>query len=395
MVPTTLTAVSDTGESPTAPSLERLRQPLGRRGPWFAAVWLFFLVDPLLVAWHHRDTFAGIAGFVLTLAFGACYMLVFASVRRLRSSLSVRPPASTSVLWLLVLILLAALMCVTLGQVGTTASVYLAVAGVMLLPFRWAFALALVIAVLVVVLGETVSGWDRSLDLAFALLAATFAMYGVTMMMRRNVDLIAAHEENSALLVEHERTRLARDLHDILGHSLTVITVKAELAGRLLDAESPDLARARAEVGDLERLARDALADVRRTVEGYRELTLPGELARARVALEAAEIQAELPNSTEEVPSDLRELFAWTVREGVTNVIRHSRATSCRIVISPEAIEVVDDGQGPPPDHEPGSGLRGLRERAARVGATVVTRALSPGFSLSVVRGSVGRVVEG
>ena len=85
-----------------------------------------------------------------------------------------------------------------------------------------------------------------------------------------------------SLAVENERSRFARDLHDILGHSLTVITVKAELAQRLLDVD-PD--RARAEIADLERLSRDALADVRRAVEGYRDLTLPGELARARVAL--------------------------------------------------------------------------------------------------------------
>ena len=108
-----------------------------------------------------------------------------------------------------------------------------------------------------------------------------------------------AHEKNAELAVENERTRFARDLHDILGHSLTVITVKAELANRLLDV---DPERARAELADLERLSRDALADVRRAVEGYRELTLPGELARARTALAAAEIEAELPNSTDEVP---------------------------------------------------------------------------------------------
>ena len=119
-------------------------------------------------------------------------------------------------------------------------------------------------------------------------------------MMKRNIDLIRAHEENAELLVENERTRFARDLHDILGHSLTVITVKAELAGRLMDV---DPARAKAEVADLERLSRDALADVRRAVEGYRDLTLPGELARARAALEAAEIRADLPNSTDDVPT--------------------------------------------------------------------------------------------
>jgi len=125
---------------------------------------------------------------------------------------------------------------------------------------------------------------------------------------------------------------------------------------------------------------------VRRTVEGYRDLTLPGELARAREALRAADIEADLPNSTDDVPTELRELFAWTVREGVTNVIRHSHAHACRVVITPTCVEVTDDGDGAPDEVSSGSGLRGLRERAAAAGATVVTRSLTPGFSLSVVR---------
>ena len=147
-------------------------------------------------------------------------------------------------------------------------------------------------------------------------------------MMLRNIALISAHEENAELAVENERTRFARDLHDILGHSLTVITVKAELAQKLMDVDTD---RARAELADLERLSRDALADVRRAVEGYRELSLPGELARARTALAAAQIEAVLPNSTDDVPSERRELFAWTIREGVTNVIRHSGARHCSV----------------------------------------------------------------
>ena len=175
-------------------------------------------------------------------------------------------------------------------------------------------------------------------------------------MMRRNIDLIVAHEENAALAVENERTRFARDLHDILGHSLTVITVKAELANRLLDV---DTERARAELADLERLSRDALADVRRAVEGYRELTLPGELSRARTALAAAEIRAEVPGAADDVPTELRELFAWTVREGVTNVIRHSGATSCTVVLSPTSAEVRDNGAGPVAPTTPAPGSSG------------------------------------
>ena len=104
---------------------------------------------------------------------------------------------------------------------------------------------------------------------------------------------------------------------------------------------------------------------MRRAVEGYRDLTLPGELARAREALAAADIDADLPNSTDEVPSELRELFAWTVREGVTNVIRHSRASRCTVRLAPGRVEVCDDGAGPSEGSPRGHGLDGLRERAA------------------------------
>ena len=225
----------------------------------------------------------------------------------------------------------------------------------------------------------------------FSIFAASLAVFGIRLMMARNIELVRAHQKNAELAVENERTRFARDLHDILGHSLTVITVKAELANRLLDV---DTERARAELADLERLSRDALADVRRAVEGYRELTLPGELARARTALAAAEIEAELPNSTDEVPSHLRELFAWTVREGVTNVIRHSGATRCTVRLGADAAEVVDDGAGPVATGgvvegaHTGSGLVGLRERAAAVGGTVTTRVEQPrGHTLRVAVG--------
>jgi two-component system, NarL family, sensor histidine kinase DesK len=201
--------------------------------------------------------------------------------------------------------------------------------------------------------------------------------------MSRNLELVDAYRRNENLVVENERTRFARDLHDILGHSLTVITVKAELAGRLMDVD-PD--RARAEVADLERLSRDALADVRRAVDGYREITLPGELSRARVALEAAGIEARVPGTTDDVPGELRELFAWTVREGVTNVLRHSRASTCEIRLGPTSAEVRDDGVGCGDGSGAGAGLTGLRERAVAAGATVVTRDLAPGFSLAVVQ---------
>ena len=167
------------------------------------------------------------------------------------------------------------------------------------------------------------------------------------------------------LAVQEERNRFARDLHDILGHSLTVITVKAELAGRLI-AANPE--RAAAEVADVESLARAALADVRAAVAGYRELSLAGELVSARAALQAAEIKADLPTTIDEVPEENRELFAWVVREGVTNVVRHSGAKRCTIRLSASADRGTRRRQGPD-----------ARRRRVRARAGGVARAGGPG----------------
>jgi two-component system, NarL family, sensor histidine kinase DesK len=198
---------------------------------------------------------------------------------------------------------------------------------------------------------------------------------------QRQRALAEAREENAQLAIQDERNRMARDVHDILGHSLTVITVKAELAARLMEV-SPE--RAKVEIEDLERLARDALADVRQAVSGFREMSLPAELARARSSLAAAGIEADLPTAADAVPSELRELCAWTLREGVTNVIRHSGATTCRVTLDERGITITDNGAGHHPG-VPGTGLVGLKERAQAVGAALRTRPVSPhGFELSV-----------
>ncbi|MDF1604198.1 histidine kinase [Nocardioides sp. YIM 152315] len=355
---------------------------LDRLGPVFASVWLFFLVDPLLEGWAHRDEARGIVGMVATVAFAGVYMTLWLQVRSNRLRLIDNPSPRVALSYLGGLVALAAVMVACLGEQGLASLVYIAVGCVMVLPLRVSAPVVAVLALGAIAL-SAVEDWGSQAGLAFAILAASFAILGMRTVLRRNADLLRAEQENAGLAVENERTRFARDLHDILGHSLTVITVKAELAQRLLDV---DQERVRAELADLERLSRDALSDVRRAVEGYRELTLPGELARARAALAAAEIDGRLPNSADEVPTELRELFAWTVREGVTNVIRHSGARRCVVSLSPTSAEVRDDGAGSPVESAAGSGLVGLRERASAVGATVVTRDLSPGFSLQVVR---------
>jgi two-component system sensor histidine kinase DesK len=205
-----------------------------------------------------------------------------------------------------------------------------------------------------------------------------------------------AQSEIARLAVIEERARFSRDMHDVLGHSLTVVTVKSELARRLVPVEP---ARAVGELADIERLSRSALADLRAAVAGYREMSLSTELASAQASLAAADIDAHLPRNGEEVEPDLRELFGWVLREGVTNVIRHSGSRNCWVTVGPDRLDIEDDGRGvgtgavpapvgssPAPAHAPGSGLAGLRARAADVGATVSVLPGPRGGTLLTVR---------
>ncbi len=372
-------------------------EPLGdtpdeTRFRWFAAlgagVWLLFLAPAVQEAWTERDAPVGWVGLLDIIAFSAVYVWTFlwARPRRHSGELWRRVvPSSAGVLALL--LVLGVVMVLTVHSAGLGAAVYISVAAVTLLPWWASMPLTVVLAAIAETLARTVPGWDGAAGVALSVFLAAFAVLGIWTAMRRSGDLVAAKEENALLMIGQERARLARDLHDILGHSLTVIAVKAELADRLVDV-SPE--RARAEIADIQRLSRDALRDVRLTVDGVRELTLPGEISRARAALAAAQIQAELPGSTDDVPSELRGLFAWTLREGVTNVVRHSAARHCVVTLRPDRITIADDGRGMrAADGEGlrgGHGLSGLRERAGASGALVaVETPAAGGFRLAVV----------
>lgn len=358
--------------------------PVGRLGPWFAAIWLFFLVDPVLAGWQEADRVRGLLGILATAGFAGLYMVLWLRSRRQRHAMEMpQPTLREGLTWMVGLVVLGVAMLLLLGGPGIACVVYIAVAAVLVLPTAWGFAWVAAIGLGTLVLGS-LTDWGSLGGLAFAVFAAGVAVWGLKQLMIRNVELVRAHERNAELAVETERTRFARDLHDILGHSLTVITVKAELANRLLEAgDEASRTRARAEVADLERLSRDALADVRRAVGGYRELSLSGELVRARDALASAEIRAELPGSTDEVPGTLQELFAWTIREGVTNVIRHSGASRCQVALGPTRVCIEDDGAGS--DRPAGNGLTGLRERCVAAGAVLLTAPAQPrGFRLEV-----------
>jgi len=198
-----------------------------------------------------------------------------------------------------------------------------------------------------VLVPRLVPGWATIDELTISVVLASVAMFGFTQLVVRNRQLLVARDEVAVLAVERERERIARDMHDILGHSLTVISVKAELAGRLLDVDGD---RARTEILEVHALARSALADVRGMVSATRAVTLAGELAGARHAFDAAGIEAEVPGALDDVPEALRDVFAWAVREGTTNILRHAAATRARITVAPDALTIDDDGPSGIPD---------------------------------------------
>jgi two-component system sensor histidine kinase DesK len=179
--------------------------------------------------------------------------------------------------------------------------------------------------------------------------------------------LVAAHAQAEHLAKVAERERIARDLHDLLGHTLSVIVLKSELASRL-SATQPE--RAAEEIRDVERISREALAQVRAAVRGYRSAGFDSELRQAREALEAAGITVEARVEQPQLSAIEESVFALALREAVTNVVRHAHATVCRLSLRRNGrfceLEIADNGQGGA--LEEGSGLSGMRERVEALG---------------------------
>ena len=252
-------------------------------------------------------------------------------------------------------------------------------------PWRRGVAAVVVLSVLAAVIelarGESIT---TSAGQLLNELLVGFAAVAGRLLVEANQQLSQAREQIARLAVGEERLRFARDLHDLLGHSLSVIALKSELAGRLIKT-TPGLAAN--EVDDIEQVARDALREVRDAVAGYRQPSLSAELAGAREALTAAGIELRAEGEHMPLPPAVEAVLAWAVREGVTNVMRHSQAKRCTIRIFKKdgsaAVEVVDDGRGGTP--EPGSGLYGLRERVLERGGTLTAEPLPhEGFRLRV-----------
>jgi two-component system, NarL family, sensor histidine kinase DesK len=350
---------------------------LGWRPVLLSLVFLVYLLYVANAIGRHARGAGAVAGYAILAAFVVCYlvsprMLAQPSMRKFWITCSV----------------MVALFLAELPFARATAFVmclYITSFAVACFGRRAAPAVvAMALAALLVPIA--IPSWHLSLAASFdtvtpvAIPIVGLVTYGFLRVIDGNHALAEARAELARLAAENERIRIARDLHDLLGHSLTTITVKAGLACRLGELDPP---RALQEIAEVEDLARTSLADVRAAVSNYRDVTLTAELATGRELLRAAGITADLPRAVDVVGATNQELFGWVVREGITNVVRHAHASSCAVRLSASCVEIVDDGVGAAAPN--GNGLTGLRERVAAAGGVVDAGPLMPrGWRLRV-----------
>ncbi len=352
---------------------------MNRPGAWrryiFPGIWLVYLLDTASGVGAYSHGWAAAVGYLLLPVFAVIYLV----------TLAVAWGGSLRRFWVgyAVMVLITAAETVFAHAHAFVMLVFLAVL-TMTRARRYAFPIIAGFTLAAGFLPAAIRPWHTGVQgqWLIEIPLVGLAMWGFFGIIESNIALAKARAEVARLAAENERTRIARDLHDLLGHSLTAITVKAGLARRL--AEVGEVDRAATEITEVERLSRRALADVRAAVAGHRDITLAGELATAREILRASGILAELPGSVDIVDPALSELFGWVVREGVTNVVRHSRASHCTVTLGPGWVEIVDDGRGGSTESGSGTGLVGLRERVAAAGGTVDAGGTGSGWRLRV-----------
>ncbi len=335
----------------------------GWRRVVFPGVFLVYLVQVGAGVAQYSRGLGAVAGYVLVGAFCICYVLAVPEAWRENSHR----------FWPLygALCLLCALELPFARADAFVMCVFIVVVSVARLGGR-AAPLVVAFALLATFVPWAISSWHDSLATAvsngtvISIPMIALAMFGFFNVIRGNRALAEARSELACLAAENERSRIARDLHDLLGHSLTTITVKAGLARRLGET---DPVRALKEIAEVEALARRSLADVRAAVGNYREVSLAGELASGREMLRAAGITADLPGAVDVVDPANQELFAWVLREGLTNVVRHAHASVCVVRLTRSSVDIVDDGVGGTGGS--GNGLSGLQERVAVAGGVV------------------------
>ncbi|MFF2193847.1 histidine kinase [Streptomyces sp. NPDC058157] len=228
------------------------------------------------------------------------------------------------------------------------------------------------ISALAGVIGGLREGWD-ALGIVYGTFLSGMVTAAILALSETVKELRDTRQELARSAVDQERLRFSRDLHDLLGHTLSVIVVKSEAARRIAPR---DMEAAIGQVRDIETVGRQALTEIREAVTGYREASLAAELDRARGALSAAGIEPRVRQSGPPLPPQTAALLSWVVREAATNAVRHSGAAGCDIEVQggPERVRLVitDDGRGVG-STPPGSGLTGLGERLAAAGGTLTS----------------------
>ncbi|AMY52071.1 sensor histidine kinase [Rhodococcoides fascians] len=277
-----------------------------------------------------------------------------------------------------------AVAAVVLVAGGTTsnalwAAVLVTTAVATLIRLRWSLAAAVAAAAIAAAVGtpalETVI-----LGLFIAFMAFTVQLSA--WLLRIVTELDATRDAAAALSVAEERLRFSRDLHDVVGRALSAIAVKSELAATLARRGDD---RAATQMDEVRALAQESMTDARKLVRGYRSVDVAGELDGARSLLSAAGISTELTGETSALSERGAEAAAWVVREGVTNILRHSAATYCRIELTDSSIRLTNDHPGAPNGRNDGTGLSGLRERLVAVGGELRTEQTTEKFTLIAV----------
>jgi two-component system, NarL family, sensor histidine kinase DesK len=328
------------------------------RSPWeqwgwaIAAIWLVFLVYPVIETLQADvSTPVTVLGLVLIAAYAVIYLLGW----------SVWRDYALQVWFAMLVLALGTVPIIGIEAIGLTP--YLGAFSALMVPAPWWKWTTIVSALLPLI---SLVGADFP---AFFFLMV-WPIIGFCAAMRVFSELEEQSEDARAeLALVAERDRVARDVHDVLGHSLTALSIKAELAARLIDV---DPERARAELESIQETARQALAEVRSTVGGLRAANLEAELDTAPRVLADAGIETEVCGTVADTDPRHRTLLAWVLRESVTNVVRHARASTVSIELSPTGLVVADDGTGFPTNQAShGNGLTGMRERVSAAGGTL------------------------
>ncbi|MGH3506987.1 MAG: sensor histidine kinase [Nocardioidaceae bacterium] len=347
------------------PVASTARSPWQRWGWVVAAIWLVFLAYPVIETFE-ADSSTPAKGLVLALiaAYAVTYLLGW----------SVWRDHALKIWFAMLLLAVGTVPVIGIEAIGLTP--YLGAFSALMVPAPWWKWTTVVSALLPVI---SLIGGDFP---AFFFLMV-WPIIGFCVAMRVFSELEEQSEDARAeLALVAERERVARDVHDVLGHSLTALSIKAELAARLIEV---DPARAREELESIQEIARQALTEVRSTVGALRAANLEAELAAAPRVLADAGIDTRVVGAVADTDPRHRTMLAWVLRESVTNVVRHARASMVSIELSPTGLVVADDGIGfEANDGNDGNGLIGMRERVSAAGGTLHLSG-GPGTRVEVV----------